>query len=97
VSLVFDAPFERARFDAWLGRYLDEHGDDVFRLKGIVAIDGDDRRHVLQGVHRIRELRPAEPWGRTTPASKLVFIGRKLERRALREALAGCLVERAVA
>ena len=97
VSLVFDAPFERARFDAWLARYLDEHGDDVFRLKGIVAIDGDDRRHVLQGVHRIRELRPAEPWGGTTPSSKLVFIGRKLERRALREALASCLVERAAA
>jgi len=90
---VFDAPFERERFEAWLARYLDEHGDDVFRLKGIVAIDGDDRRHVLQGVHRIRELRPAEPWGRAVPSSKLVFIGRNLERRALRQALASCLVE----
>jgi G3E family GTPase len=67
----------------------------VFRLKGIVAIDGDDRRHVLQGVHRIRELRPAEPWGDSMPSSKLVFIGRKLERRALREALERCLVREA--
>ena len=95
VSLVFDAPFDRARFEGWLGVYLDQHGDDVFRLKGIVAIDGDDRRYVLQGVHRIRELRPAEPWGGSVPSSKLVFIGRKLERRALRDALERCLVREA--
>ena len=95
VSLVFDAPFDRARFEGWLGAYLAEHGDDVFRLKGIVAIGGDDRRHVLQGVHRIRELRPAEPWGRDAPSSKLVFIGRKLERRALQEALERCVAREA--
>jgi len=50
---------------------------------------------VLQGVHRIRELRPAEPWGGSVPSSKLVFIGRKLERRALRDALERCLVREA--
>jgi len=90
VSLVFDAPFDRARFDLWLARFLEARGGDVFRLKGIVAFAGDDRRHVLQAVHRIREVRPAEPWGDASPSSKLVFIGRGLERTALRAALAGC-------
>ena len=91
VSLLFDSPFDKPRLETWLTRFLADHGDDVFRLKGILAIGGDDRRHVLQGVHRIRELRPAEPWGDTVPSSKLVFIGRNLDRRMLRAALSGCI------
>jgi G3E family GTPase len=91
VALVFGGPFERARFEAWLAGFLAERGDDVFRLKGIVALAGDERRHVLQAVHRIRELRPAESWGGEAPSSKLVFIGRGLERVALRAELEACL------
>jgi G3E family GTPase len=98
VSLVFeDAPFERDALWAWLRAHADRHGDDLFRLKGILAIAGDERRHVLQGVHRILELRPAEAWGRERPRSKLVFIGRGLDRRVLQAALQGCLAETAVA
>ena len=91
VALVFERPFEPARFEAWLSRFLTERGDDVFRLKGIVALAGEERRHVLQAVHRIRELRAAESWGHEVPSSKLVFIGRTLDRAALRAELESCL------
>jgi G3E family GTPase len=95
VLLAFEAPFDKLRLEAWLGRFLADHGDAAFRVKGILMIDGDDRRPVLQGVHRIRELRPAEPWGATPASSKLVFIGRKLDRRRLREAPVGLPCRRA--
>jgi len=91
VSMIFDESFDRARLDACLNDLLAVQGDDIFRLKGILAIAGDDRRHVLQGVHRILELRPADGWGTVQPSSKLVFIGRNLDQRALRAALAACL------
>ncbi len=91
VALVLDAPFDRSRLDAYLADLLAAQGDDIFRLKGILAIAGDDRRHVLQGVHRILDLRPADGWGAATPSSKLVFIGRQLDQRALRAGLAACL------
>jgi G3E family GTPase len=90
VSIVLGTPFDRARLDAYLKRLLAERGDDIFRLKGIVAIEGDPRRWVLQGVHRLTELKPVDPWGAETPASKLVFIGRGLDRAALESGLAGC-------
>jgi hypothetical protein len=35
-------------------------------------------------------LKPVDPWGAETPASKLVFIGRGLDRAALESGLAGC-------
>ena len=94
VSMIFDEAFDRPRLDACLNELLAVQGDDLFRLKGILAIAGDDRRHVLQGVHRILDLRPADGWGAARPSSKLVFIGRHLDQRALRTALTTCLARR---
>ncbi len=91
VALIFDAPFDRSRLSAHLDALVAVQGDDIYRLKGILAIAGDDRRHVLQGVHRILDLRPADGWGGVPPTSKLVFIGRHLDARQLREGLLCCL------
>lgn len=93
VSLVFDAPFDKRPLDDWLRQLVAANGDDIFRLKGIVAIGDDDRKYVLQGVHRVIELRSAEAWGLTTPSSKFVFIGRNLERKKLQAGLFACLHE----
>eukprot|EP00697_Spironema_sp_BW2_P015545 gnl/Spiro4/6438_TR3301_c0_g1_i2.p2 gnl/Spiro4/6438_TR3301_c0_g1~~gnl/Spiro4/6438_TR3301_c0_g1_i2.p2 ORF type:complete len:480 (+),score=134.93 gnl/Spiro4/6438_TR3301_c0_g1_i2:36-1442(+) len=56
----------------------------VFRIKGLLHVDGDNRRHVVQGVHDVFEVRPALPWGLAgsddAPRSKLVLIGRGIDR-----------------
>ncbi len=92
VSLTFAAPFDRWHFDVWLKQLLDAQGDDLFRLKGIVAFAGDGRRHVLQAVHRIVELRAADAWrGDEARLGKLVFIGRNLDPDTLKAGLDWCL------
>ena len=90
-SFVFDRPFARERLEQWVRTLLAERGDDIFRLKGIVAFAGEPRRYVLQGVHRITDLRPADAWGEEKPVSKLVLIGRALGRAELETGLRGCL------
>jgi len=90
-SFIFERPINRASFDAFLKKLLDERGDDLFRLKGILAFDADPQRYVLQAVHRIVDLRAADAWGEDKPLSKLVFIGRGLDRFALEGGLRGCL------
>jgi G3E family GTPase len=91
VSLTVRAGFDPDRLKAHLEALLAAQGDDIFRLKGILAIAGDNRRHVLQAVHRILDLRPAGPWGAEPLQSRLVFIGRNLDRAALEAGLAACL------
>ncbi|RQO33245.1 GTP-binding protein [Herminiimonas sp. KBW02] len=79
ISFVIDAPFDVQALHVYLTELLAVHGDDIFRLKGILSIAGDDRRYVLQAVHRIMELRPADAWDDAARSSKFVFIGRKLD------------------
>ncbi|WP_120968396.1 GTP-binding protein [Comamonas sp. lk] len=92
VSFVFDRPFEIDALMQTLDGLLAEQGDDIFRVKGILHVQGDDRRHVLQGVHRLLELKPSIPWWDKAPSSKLVFIGRNLNASLLRSALTRHLV-----
>ena len=86
-SFVFERPFVRERLEAYVKELLQKKGDDIFRLKAIVAFQNEPRRYVLQAVHRIVDLRPADAWGDDPPVSKLVFIGRGLDRPALEEGL----------
>jgi len=90
-SFVFDRPFERAKLEHWVKALLAERGDDIFRMKGIVALAHEANRYVLQGVHRITDLKPADAWGDEKPVSKLVFIGRDLDRAAIKAGLSDCL------
>jgi G3E family GTPase len=91
VSFVYQKKFSKEKFEQWLKRLLDEKGDDLYRLKGIVAFADEPRRYVVQAVHRITDLKPADAWGGEKPVSRLVFIGRALDRAALDAGLSGCL------
>lgn len=93
VSLLFYQPLDAGRVMQSLQDLLAVCGDDIFRVKGILQVQGDERRHVLQGVHRILELKPSLPWWDEKPASKIVFIGRHLQAGKLRARLEACIAE----
>ena len=64
-----------------------DHGADLLRWKGVLAIAGNDRRVALQGVHRIFEMHDLDRWEGPHRDSRVVFIGKNLDR----DRLAGCL------
>jgi len=94
VSLHQAGDLDAGELDRWIARLLEAHGDDIYRMKGIVALADDDRRCVLQGVHRIFERRPVDPWGAEARENRVIFIGRNLDREGLSEGLARCSVDR---
>jgi G3E family GTPase len=93
VSFTFEQPFVLEKLQPFLVSYLEEKGAAAFRTKGILSIAGDDRFYVLQAVHQLLDLRPDHPWQDQPRRSKLVFIGRDLDRDALSAKLRACLVD----
>ena len=91
VSFTYAGAFDRRRLDAFLRGLLKTRGDDIFRLKGIIGLAGEPNRVVLQGVHRLMELRSADPWGSRKRDSRIVFIGRNLDKEELDRGLRACL------
>jgi G3E family GTPase len=91
LSFVFARSYDAGRLNAFLRELTERQGETLFRIKGIVGIAGEDRRHVVQGIHRVFEVKPAEPWGREPATSKIVLIGRDLDRRAIGEGLLAAL------
>ncbi|KZE34817.1 G3E family GTPase [Crenobacter luteus] len=93
VGIAVDAEVDLAAFERWIAELRETHGEDLFRMKGILAVKGEDDRYVLQGVHSLIEFRPAQPWNTEPRSSRLVFIGRDLDRTALNERFAACLAD----
>jgi G3E family GTPase len=61
-------------------------------MKGILDMDHEARRFVVQGVHMTLDGRPGKPWKSDEPRNnELVFIGRNLDRARLREGFLSCL------
>lgn len=60
-------------------------------MKGILAVAGEERRFVFQGVHMLFDGQPDRPWGDEARSNRLVFIGRNLDRHELESSFAACL------
>jgi G3E family GTPase len=94
-SVGIDTPCEvdPGRLNAWLGELLSTKGTDIFRSKGILALAGDDRQYVFQGVHMLFDGNEGRLWrDGEERRNRLVFIGRNLDRAALTAGFEACLV-----
>ncbi|XP_020085534.1 uncharacterized protein LOC109708277 isoform X2 [Ananas comosus] len=93
VSIVSEGMLDLDEVNDWLERLVDEKGDDLYRMKGVISVNESTGRYVLQGVHSMLDGCPGKPWGPNEKRiNKLVFIGRNLDEAALRKAFKGCLI-----
>ncbi len=94
VGLEIPGEVDPEKINDWLGWLLSEKGLDIFRMKGIVAVAGEDRRFVFQGVHMLFVGEPDREWSpEEDRVSRMVFIGRNLDRDELLARFSSCLVE----
>ncbi len=91
VGITIHGDLSAKKLNEWLGNLLMTQGPDIFRMKGVLSIKGDDKRFVFQGVHMLFDGRPDRPWGAEPRGNKLIFIGRKLDRQKLTEGFRSCL------
>ena len=91
VSLVAETPMDRDRIEAWIANTVAIEGKDILRAKGIIDVAGEAQRLVFQAVHMQLEGDLQRPWRPgEIRSSRLVFIGRNLDEKALRAGFAAC-------
>ena len=92
-SVGISAPgdLDEKKISDWLGKLLREKGQDIFRMKGVLAVKGRDMRFVFQGVHMLMDGRPDRSWGTDPRHNTIIFIGRNLDRQELTDGFKACL------
>ena len=90
LSLSSGTPMDVDRLEEWLQDMLARFGIDILRTKGIIAVAGDDRKLALQAVNMMLEGDFVGAWGSGDRVSRLVFIGRNLERDRLETGFNNC-------
>eukprot|EP00912_Choanoflagellata_sp_UC4_P001032 UC4_evm3s638 len=76
----------------WVSDTLRTKGQNIFRMKGVLAMSGAPLKFVYQAVHMIFDGRYDEPWGDNEPReNKLVFIGKNLDHDDLKKGFKACL------
>lgn len=89
---IKDGELDLDLVNAWLSKILQTAGNDVFRMKGILAVKYAKRRFVYHSVHMIFNGGFEEPWAEGEPRqSKMVFIGRNLNAKEMGQAFNACL------
>ena len=93
IALVESGAIDGEKLNAWMSELLSTKGTDIFRMKGILNIAGEDNRFVFQGVHMIFDGKADRPWKENeTRKNELVFIGRNLDEAKLKQDFLACIV-----
>ncbi|XP_076462328.1 zinc-regulated GTPase metalloprotein activator 1-like [Babylonia areolata] len=101
-TLEMEGSVDRDQLDGFIQRLLWEKNVnsaegkplEILRLKGVIAVSGEDRRMVVQGVHELYDVQFTTPWASTQRRTIVVFIGRNLDRSVLKKELESCLISR---
>jgi G3E family GTPase len=87
VTLLLEEELDWGAFGVWLTMLLQAHGSDLYRVKGLLNT-GTDGPVLLNGVqHVVHPPVHLETWPDDDRRSRLVFIGRGIDRQALEASL----------
>ena len=100
VTLEAGGDIDPAKLDYFLQHLLwdkditgtDGRSMEIYRLKGVISVPGEDRRILVQAVHELYQTTPTTGWMDTeTKKNTVVFIGRYLDKAALQKHFCACL------
>ena len=93
-SFVYRAtkPFSPAKLEDFLGAIVNVYGPRMLRYKGVLNMEGTDRKVIFQGVHQLMGSDLGPEWAAGEKrGSKMVFIGIDLPRDILEQGFFGWL------
>jgi G3E family GTPase len=91
VGITGAGDLDGKKLNDWIGTLLRVKGGDIYRMKGVLAVKGSNKRLVFQGVHMLFDAKFDREWGSDPRHNTLVFIGKNLDRAALTDSFQNCL------
>lgn len=92
LTFAYDKPFDAQTLSMKLSIYLTFQSKNLYRLKGIIWLAGEDCQYILQSVGKRFEITPSKKWeSEEIKKSNLVFIGKQLKRKGIEKILSSCL------
>uniref|UniRef100_A0A7S1RIW6 CobW C-terminal domain-containing protein n=1 Tax=Alexandrium catenella TaxID=2925 RepID=A0A7S1RIW6_ALECA len=96
VSCKFEGELHVMKLKSWIGELMADKATDLFRYKGVLAVKGMEEKYVFQGVHMLYTgfFNEDSKWKEGEAREcRFVFIGRNLDKAALKEGVMACKVE----
>lgn len=91
-TFIFDKPFNYAKLENQLFIYLTLQAKDLYRMKGLVWMQGSEQQYVVQSVGKRLDFEKKQAWKTDTKKqSIIIFIGKNLQRKGLEKLLNRCL------
>lgn len=91
-TIVFDEPFDLQKLRPRLQVYLVFQAKGLYRMKGLLWVSEADDQYLIQSVKRQLNISPKRTWQTDEKRqSKIVFIGKDIQRKGLEKMLQQCL------
>jgi G3E family GTPase len=92
IGLEDPRPLDPGKVNEWLSYLLQSRGQDILRMKGVLNLAGEARRYVFHGVHMVFDGQLEREWPpRSARISRVVFIGRGLDRTEFEAGFESCV------
>lgn len=92
ISMREESPLDYQKMMEFLARLTAEHGSDLYRVKGLIRFSDVERPIILQGVQTVfSPLAYAEKWPGDHAETRLVIIGKHLDKARIKKDFALCV------
>jgi len=96
ISMREESPLDYQKMMQFLARLTEQHGSNLYRVKGLIQFSDVERPVILQGVQTVfSPLAYAEKWPDDHAESRLVIIGKHLDKARIKEDFALCVAAQA--
>ncbi|MDG2450204.1 MAG: GTP-binding protein, partial [Saprospiraceae bacterium] len=94
LTFIFHHPFDYQKLHLRLLSYLTFQAIDMYRMKGLIWVNGSEDQHIIQSVGVRLAIDQKRNWQRgEKKESKIIMIGKNLQREGLEKMFSQCLIK----
>ncbi len=86
-GFIIPGSLDYDKFMFWMRNYIFFNGKNTYRIKGIISFAGKDEQYIFHSIRSDYVLEEGRAWNDDTRFSKIIFIGKKIDRDSIEDHL----------